>query len=87
MPTANKYEKDKNGIIEKGITLGGQINQYGDASIRLYPLPRIPVIFALWLDDEEFPARADLLFDSTCEMQLPTDIIWSIAMVSVLALL
>jgi len=84
---AKKYGKDKKGFIEKGRTLGGRIDQYGDASIRLYPLPRIPVIVALWLEDEEFPARADLLFDSTCEMQLPTDIIWSIAMISVLVLL
>jgi hypothetical protein len=84
---AKKYGRDKNGFIERGGKLGGRIDQYGDVSIRLYPLPRIPVIFVLWLDDEEFPARADLLFDSTCEMQLPTDIIWSIALVSVLLLL
>jgi hypothetical protein len=84
---ANKYGKDKNGFIEKGKKLGGRIDQYGDASIRLYPLPRLPVVVVLWLEDEEFPARADLLFDSTCEMQLPTDIIWSIAMISVLVLL
>jgi hypothetical protein len=84
---AKRYGKDKKGFLEKGRALGGQVDQYGDASIRLYPLPRVPVIFALWLDDEEFPARADLLFDSTCDMQLPTDIIWSIAMISVLVLL
>ena len=71
----------------KGKTLGGSIEQYGDASLRLYPLPRIPVVFSLWLEDEEFPARADLFFDSTCDLQLPTDIIWSIAMLCVLVLL
>jgi hypothetical protein len=42
---------------------------------------------ALWLEDDEFPARLDLLFDSTCAMHLPTDIIWSIAMMSVLIML
>jgi len=85
--TAKKYGKDKEGFIEKGKSLGGMIEQFGDVSIRLHPLPRIPVILALWLEDEEFPARADLLFDSTCEIHLPTDIIWSIAMISVLIFL
>jgi hypothetical protein len=85
--TANKYRMDKNGFLEKGKTWGGEIEQYGDASLRLYPLPRIPVVVSLWLEDREFPARADLLFDSTCEIQLPTDIIWSIAMMCVLVLL
>jgi hypothetical protein len=41
----------------------------------------------LWLADEEFPPRIDILFDSTCELQLPLDIIWSIAMMSLLMLL
>ncbi|MFO0752145.1 MAG: DUF3786 domain-containing protein [Thermodesulfovibrionales bacterium] len=41
----------------------------------------------LWLEDEEFPPRVDLLLDSTCELQLPLDIVWSIAMLSLLVML
>lgn len=84
---ANKYGKDREGFIEKGGNLGGEIMTYGDASLRLAPLPRIPVTLTLWLEDDEFPARLDLLFDSTCAMQLSTDVIWSIAMMSVLIML
>lgn len=85
---AQKYGNDKKGFIEKGKKLGGVVlEKYGDASVRLLPMPRLPVIVALWIADEEFPARADLMLDSTCEMQLPTDIIWSIAMMSVMVLL
>jgi hypothetical protein len=83
---AAKYGKNKNAFIEKGKTLGGEIGKFGDASLRLRPLPRIPVVLTLWAEDEEFPARADLFFDSTCELQLPTDIIWSIAMMSILVM-
>jgi hypothetical protein len=54
------------------------------SSLKLLPMPRIPVAIILWLEDEEFPPRAVLLLDSTCELQLPLDIIWSIAMMSVL---
>jgi hypothetical protein len=84
---ANKYGKNREGFIEKGRLLGGEMMTYGDASIRLGPLPRIPVTLTLWLEDDEFPARLDLLFDSTCDMQLSTDVIWSIAMMSVLIML
>ena len=84
---ASKYGRDKEGFIEKGKSFGGVQIQHGDAAFRFYPLPRIPVTLSLWLEDEEFPPRADLFFDSTCDMQLPTDIIWSIAMMSVLIML
>jgi hypothetical protein len=84
---ANKYGKNREGFIEKGKSLGAELMTYGDASLRLAPLPRIPVILTLWLEDDEFPARLDLMFDSTCDMHLPTDIIWSIAMMSVLIML
>jgi len=81
------YGNDRQGFIEKGKEMGGKVLGYGDASVELLPLPRIPVTLILWLCDDEFPARADLLFDSTCELQVPLDIIWSIAMMSVLVML
>ena len=84
---AQRFGKDKEGFIQKGTGLGGELVQYGDASVKLYPFPRIPAILTLWLEDEEFPASADLMFDSTCDMHLATDIIWSIAMMCVLVML
>lgn len=83
---AGKYGKDKEAFLRKGASLGGEVMTYGDASLRLFPLPRIPVVLTLWLEDEEFPARADLLFDSTCSLQSPMDILWSVAMTSVLVM-
>ena len=84
---AAKYGKNKQGFIEKGAALGGEPVRYGDVAVKLFPFPRIPVVLSLWLEDDEFPARADLLFDSTCDMQLPTDIIWSIAMLCALVMM
>jgi len=84
---AEKYGNDKAGFIEKGKNLNGEIMNFGDASVELLPFPHIPVTLILWLSDEEFPARADLLFDSTCEQHLPIDILWSIAMMSVLVMM
>ncbi len=80
---AEKFQNHKEAFLNKGKEFGGEILNYGDASLKLTPMPRIPVILILWAKDEEFPARADLLIDSSCEFQIPLDIIWSIAMLSV----
>jgi hypothetical protein len=41
----------------------------------------------LWKKDPEFTARAGLLFDSSARLHLPVDVIWSTAMMSLLAML
>jgi len=82
-----KYECSKDSFLSRSMELGATQTSYGDAGIMLHPLPRVPVYLNLWLKDEEFPARCDIMFDSTCELQLPLDIIWSVAMMSVLAMM
>jgi hypothetical protein len=83
---ANKYGDDREAFTKRGGELCAEVLNFGDASLKLLPMPRIPVILILWLGDEEFPPRADLLLDSSCELQLPIDIIWSVAMLSVLVM-
>ena len=51
----------------------GQRCEFGDASIRLCVLPRIPLTIVIWRGDDEFPARASILFDRTAAKQLPLD--------------
>ncbi len=84
---AERYTNDPGGFTAKGKDLQAEILTYGDASLRLFPLPRVPVVLILWTGDEEFPPRADLLFDSTCEFHIPLDIIWSVAMMSILIMM
>ena len=84
---AAKYGADKDGFIEKGKTLGGTVGEHGDVSLQLHPFQKIPIELVLWLGDDEFAARADLLVDSTCGLHVPADVIWSIAMMSVLIML
>jgi hypothetical protein len=84
---AGKYASDRDGFLKKGLALGGEKKEYGDASFTLFPFPRVPVTLILWEADDEFPARADLLLDSTCEIQAPLDIIWTITMMCVLLML
>ena len=83
---AQQYDNDIEGFIQRAVTFGGEQLNYGDASIRLFPFPRVPVVLIMWSSDEEFLSRADILFDSTCSQHLPADVIWSTAMMSILAM-
>jgi hypothetical protein len=46
---------------------------YGDASFLFRPLPRLYLAVVLHLEDEEFPAFANILFDASAEHYLPTE--------------
>ena len=47
--------------------------EFGDVSISLYILPRVPLTIVIWRGCEEFNARASILFDQTADSQLPLD--------------
>ena len=53
--------------------LNGRQEEVGDAAYRFQALPRVPVMVAYWLGDEEFPPSARLLFDASAGNHLPTD--------------
>jgi hypothetical protein len=82
-----KYGNDREAFLTRGCELGGEEIPSADAAVRLFPFPRIALALILWLEDEEFGARSDLLMDSTGELQLPPDLLWMTAMMSVLAML
>lgn len=81
---ADRYSSETEAFLNKGKEFGGEILNYSDVSLKFLAFPRIPTVMILWKADEEFPARGDLLFDSTCEFHLPVDVTWSIAMINVL---
>ncbi len=84
---AEKYNNDAEGFLSKGMALGGERVGHGDAAVQLFPLPRIPVVLILWKGDDEFPPGADILFDSSGETHLALDVLWSIAMMSILIMM
>ena len=84
---AGRFSQNPGGFVAQAAGLGGMQRPYGDAAMELLPFPRLPVTLILWQEDEEFPARCCLLFDETCELQLPPDILWSVAMLCTLVML
>ena len=61
-------------------------SEFGDASIELNALPRIPITIIIWRGDDEFEARASILFDQTAGNQLPLDALGALANLTVKAL-
>ena len=66
-------------LLRCGRQLGAEPANLGDASVRLIPLPRIPMTLVLWKGDEEFAPEATFLFDRSVGSYLPTE---DIAMLS-----
>lgn len=84
---AARYANDKPALDLQLERLGGQALPHADASARFLPFPRLPVTIIVWRGDAEFPERADLLFDSTCEQHVPADVLWAIAVLTLKLLL
>ena len=53
--------------------LGGEKLSYGDCSVKIYSLPRVPITIVLWTKTSEFPASANILFDSSANNYLSTE--------------
>ena len=61
--------------------------QYGDASIEITVLPKLPLVFVIWKGDDEFPPRASILFDKSAAEQLPLDAISAAVIITVNAVI
>ncbi len=77
-PLEEKFGSDKDSFLQAGETLGARPGRLADASLTVPALPRVPVTYALWCADEEFPAKVNVLFDATAERQLPLDMLWAL---------
>jgi hypothetical protein len=53
--------------------LGGEKLDYGDCSVKVYALPLVPIVVILWTETSEFPASANILFDSSANSYLSTE--------------
>jgi hypothetical protein len=70
-PLAGLYRVDPAAFVEVGSRLSGQPAEIGDAAVVFHPLPRVPVVFALWAEDEEFPAKVKVMYERRGAKNLP----------------
>jgi len=73
-------------LYEASERFGAKQCEFGDASVELHALPRIPLKIIIWRGDDEFEARASILFDQTAGNQLPLDALGALANLTVKAL-
>ncbi len=73
-----RFGDDPEGFRKTGNALDGQALDLADAAVRLLPFPRLPLYYLLWVGDDEFEPRLQVLFDRTIELFLPADAIWAL---------
>ena len=60
-------------LCQASMQFGAKKCNFGDASVEIPVLSRVPLTFVVWGSDNEFDARASILFDRTVFDQLPLD--------------
>ena len=70
-------------LCETAERFGARRCKFGDASIKMYLLPRIPITIVIWAANEEFEARASILFDQTAADHLLLDALLTAANLAV----
>ncbi|MFA7467852.1 MAG: DUF3786 domain-containing protein [Desulfotomaculaceae bacterium] len=56
--------------------LGANSIQMGDTAVYVPAFAKLPLAVAIWEGDDEFPAKAVILFDSIAPHQLTTAALW-----------
>ncbi|MCU0592253.1 MAG: DUF3786 domain-containing protein [Desulfobacterales bacterium] len=78
-PLVERYGKDLHGFRQASGRLEGEWMDMADGAVRLKPFPRLHLYYLLWEEDEEFPARINVLFERSIENVLAADAIWALA--------
>ena len=71
-PIANVFGDEPERLVEASKRLNGHVLAYGDFSVEIPALPRIPLVMILWCASE-FPASATILCDESASSYLPTE--------------
>jgi len=72
-PLATTFGFKPQMLIDASTLLGGIHQTHGEYSVKIYALPHVPLTIILWAETAEFPASADILFDSNANNYLTTE--------------
>jgi len=72
-PLTQTFGAEPQLLMSCGVKLGADADELGDVSIRLNPLPRVPVTVVLWGGDDELSPEGNILFDESIVSYLPTE--------------
>ena len=72
-PLAKRFGSSPAEFTLACLSLGGKKLAMGDLAFIIPVFPRLHLACSLWLADEEWPARVNILFDVTASMHLSTE--------------
>lgn len=72
-PLAEAFGDDPQRLLIAGEGLGAEPYNLGDAGLILHVLPKVPIAVVVYGGDEEFPADAKVLYDTTISAYLNTE--------------
>jgi hypothetical protein len=75
-PLAREFGNDFDKFLAKGRELSGSEITMGDVGMVIPVFPKISMAFCLWAGDDEFPPRANILFDAAAPLHLTTAALW-----------
>ena len=70
-PLAALYGAAPDRFAAAAAPLAGDRSTVADVSFIFHPLPRVPLLFALWAADDEFPAKVKVMYDREGARNLP----------------
>jgi hypothetical protein len=65
------FGRDPQRLLTAARALGGE--ELGGYRVAVRPLPRVPLVLTLWPGDEEVPTGANVLYDASAPLYLPTE--------------
>ncbi|MFQ5996023.1 MAG: DUF3786 domain-containing protein [Dehalococcoidales bacterium] len=72
-PLVTYFGNEPHRLIDMARLLNGHEADYGDASVTINALSRVPLTLVLWQGDAEFPPEGSIMFDRTISDYLPTE--------------
>jgi len=72
-PLARVFGSKASLLHQAAKLFSGKKLSYGDCSVKIYSLPLVSITIVLWAETSEFPASANILFDSSANNYLSTE--------------
>lgn len=78
-PLVKVFGRNPQEFSRIGLDLGGIPEKFGDASFTVRVLPKVPIRFILYAEDEEFGASLKIMFDDSIKQYFrQIDLIWGL---------
>lgn len=75
-PLAEDYGENLIEFRQRLSEFDAEIIKMGDIGAVIYAFPNVPLAVCIWEGDDEFPAKANILFDITAPLNLTTAALW-----------